>query len=356
MIRALAMAATAMSLLLAGPALAQAPYYQGKQVSVLVGFSPGGGTDLFGRVMADGLSKHLEGKPNVIVQNMPGAGSVVASNYFSNVAARDGSVVLVGTGQLLMRIMLGLDGAKSKVAELEALIASPMGRIAYASTKAGIKTPKDLLKPAEPLTLGVPEVISTIDAVLGLKVLKAEFRPIMGYPGKNETRLALERGEVNVDGQSTPAYLKSSLPIVKAGNAVALFAQGLMDGDKLVRDPAAPDVPTVEEVYAQIHGGPPSGSAWEAYKASVRAVGNGGKILMTHTDAPAAARAALAKAANAMATDKEFLAKAENVLEGYPLNTGEQLRATIAGIMKMDAASIAWLKDVLSRDYQMKFN
>src|SRR5215207_3717912 len=95
-------------------AVAQTPFYQGKTLRVLVGFPPGGGTDLFGRVVADGLSRHLAGKPNVVVQNMPGAGSVVASNFFSNAAPRDGSVVLIGTGQLILRIMLGLDGAKSK--------------------------------------------------------------------------------------------------------------------------------------------------------------------------------------------------------------------------------------------------
>jgi len=53
----------------ANPALAQVPFYQGKQIKVLVGFSPGGGTDLYGRVIADGLSRHIEGKPSVVVQH-----------------------------------------------------------------------------------------------------------------------------------------------------------------------------------------------------------------------------------------------------------------------------------------------
>src|SRR5262249_54569486 len=93
------MAAGAATLVLTavGPVAAQTPFYQGKQLKVLVGFTPGGGTDLFGRVIADGLARSLEGKPTVIVQNMPGAGSVVASNYFVQKAARDGSFVLIGT-------------------------------------------------------------------------------------------------------------------------------------------------------------------------------------------------------------------------------------------------------------------
>src|SRR6266576_2301011 len=99
----------------AAPATAQAPFYQGKQVKVLVGFPPGGGTDLYGRVIADGLARHLEGKPSVVVQNMPGAGSVIAMNNYANKVPRDGATVLIGTGQLLLRILLGLDGARAKI-------------------------------------------------------------------------------------------------------------------------------------------------------------------------------------------------------------------------------------------------
>src|SRR5215467_15168308 len=100
--------------LAASPVAAQAPFFQGKQIKVLVGFPPGGGTDLYGRVIADGLARHVEGKPTVIVQNMPGAGSVVAMNSYVNRVPRDGTTVLIGTGQLLVRLILGLDGARAK--------------------------------------------------------------------------------------------------------------------------------------------------------------------------------------------------------------------------------------------------
>src|SRR5262249_46661629 len=100
--------------LAASPVAAQAPFFQGKQVKVLVGFPPGGGTDLYGRVIADGLARHVQGKSAVIVQNMPGAGSVVAMNNYVNRVPRDGTTVLIGTGQLLVRLTLGLDGAPPK--------------------------------------------------------------------------------------------------------------------------------------------------------------------------------------------------------------------------------------------------
>jgi len=348
--------AIAASLVATSPALAQAPFYQGKQIKVLVGFSPGGGTDLYGRVMADGLARHVEGKPSVVVQNMPGAGSVVAMNSYANKVPRDGTTLLIGTGQLLMRILLGLDGARAKIADFAALIASPMGRITYAAPSTGIKSANDILHPREPLILGVPEVISTIDATLGLTLLKAEFRPVMGYPGKSDIRLALLRGEINVDAQTTPIFEQSVRPMLREGKAVPLFAQGLMDGETLLRDPAAPDIPTVAEVYREIHAADPAGPAWEAYKAAVRAVGNGGKILMIHSDAPPAARDAIRRAVAAMVSDAAFLKQSESVLEGYGLNTGATLEANIAAIGEMQPQSIAWLQELLSRDFRMKFH
>ena len=336
-------------------ASAQTPFYQGKTLRVLVGFPPGGGTDLFGRVVADGLTKHVEGKPSVVVQNMPGAGSVIASNYFSNVAPRDGGTVLIGTGQLLLRILLGLDGTKSRADDFTPIIASPMGRVAIIRKSAGITNPKQLLDPPTPLVLGVPEVIATLDTVLGLKVLDAKFRAVMGYPGKVDTRMALERGEVNLDGQTTPLYREGVMPMVKSGLAEPLFAQGLLDKDKLVRDPAAPEIPTVAEVYEQIHGKPPAGPAWEAYKASVRAFGNGGKILMAHPNLPPAAMAALEQAADAMAHDAEFLARAETVLEGYGLQTGQPLKDSVSAIGQTTPQTVTWLRDLLSNDFNMQF-
>src|SRR5262245_6008772 len=347
---------TAILAVAASPVVAQTPYYQNKQLRVLVGFTPGGGTDLFGRIVAEGLARSIEGKPNVVVQNMPGASSVVAMNYFVQKAPHDGTYVLIASGQSIMRVILGLDGAKAKMSEMRPLVASPMGRITYGSPTTGIKSLKDLMQPKEPLVAGVPEVISSIDMVLGLHLVKAKFRAVFGYPGKAETRLALLRNEVNVDSQATPLFESSVRPVIKEGKALPLFAQGFMEGEQLVRDPAAPDIPTAGEAYREMHGVEPSGPAWEAYKASVRAAGNGGKIMLIHRDVEPAARAALKKAVDTMVKDPEYLKKAESVLEGYGFNTGENLEATIAAMAAMRHEDITWLQELLSRDFRLKFN
>ena len=105
-------AAALMLALGANAGFAQTPFFQNKQLKVLVGFPPGGGTDLYGRVIADGLARHVEGKPAVIVQNMPGAGSLRAVNYLYNVAPKDGATI--GTFARNMPL-IGLLGGNSNV-------------------------------------------------------------------------------------------------------------------------------------------------------------------------------------------------------------------------------------------------
>src|SRR5262245_51402976 len=115
-----------------------------------------------------------------------------------------------------------------------------------------------------------------------------------------------------------------------------------MDGDVLVRDLAARDVPSVGEVSRATQGVEPVRPAWDSYKAVARATSNGGKMLMLHSDAAPAARTALKTAIVAMTREPECLKVAETVLEGYGISTGERLEATIAAIGRMDAASISW--------------
>lgn len=338
------------------PILAQTPFYEGQTITAVVGFSPGGGTDFFGRLVAESLGQHIPGSPNIVVENMPGAGSVLASNYYVDRADRDGSVLLVGTGQLLMRIVLGLEGSTASLADLEPVVAIPMGRVTFGSTAAGIEGPSDLLDPSERLVIGVPEVISTIDAVLGLELLGADYQAIVGYEGKSEAYLGFERGELNLDAQTTPVYLQQPSIAVEEGRAVPLFAQGLLDGEgNLVRDPAVPDIPTVAEVYRDLHGEDPSGPVWEAYKAAVVAIGNGGKILMMHSDAPEEAKEALAEAVESLLADDAFLESAAETAEGYAFTAGAELNAAVQAVANMSDEDIQWLRDFLTENFEMQF-
>jgi tripartite-type tricarboxylate transporter receptor subunit TctC len=94
------------------PAAAQAPNLAGKTVNLIIGFGPGGGYDLWGRVVARHISKHLPGTPTVVPQNMPGAGSLNAANHIYNVAPKDGTAMGIITGAAVLAPITGTAGAR----------------------------------------------------------------------------------------------------------------------------------------------------------------------------------------------------------------------------------------------------
>src|SRR5262245_39491056 len=94
------------------PSLAQAPSLAGKTVTVIIGFGVGGGYDLWGRVVARHLGKHLPGNPTVVPQNMPGAGSFFAANHIYNSAPKDGTTIALITGDAALGPLTGAAGAR----------------------------------------------------------------------------------------------------------------------------------------------------------------------------------------------------------------------------------------------------
>jgi tripartite-type tricarboxylate transporter receptor subunit TctC len=179
------------------PAAAQsvAEFYTGKQISFIVGASNGGGYDTQARLVARHLSKHIPGNPTIIVQNMPGAGSLAAANYIYNVAAKDGSVIA-----LVMRSMLLIKNwnpvsVRFDLASLN-WIGSINSEVAVTAAwhTAPHKSVKDLFEKELIVggTTGVdPETTPRLfNALLGTRI-----KIVNGYPGTTEIILAMERGE-----------------------------------------------------------------------------------------------------------------------------------------------------------------
>ena len=99
-------------------------------------------------------------------------------------------------------------------------------------------------------------------------MLGLDVKAVFGYKGRGAGRVAFEQGEVNIDYQTSTAYIKNVRPLVKQGLAVPLMTWGILDDEgNVVRDPLEPDLPCFPEVYEMVHGKKPSGPAWEAWKA-----------------------------------------------------------------------------------------
>src|SRR5207253_513992 len=129
------------------PAFAQAPSLAGKNVTMIIGFGPGGGYDLWGRMVARHIGRHLPGHPTIVAQNMPGAGSFNAANHIYNVAPKDGTVIgIIATGAVLGPIT-GAPGARfdpTRTTWLGSPITETQVCIANNSPQVKVKTLKDL--------------------------------------------------------------------------------------------------------------------------------------------------------------------------------------------------------------------
>lgn len=223
------------------------PDFKNKTVKIIVGTSTGGGVDLYSRLIAQFLGKHLPGEPSVIVQNMPGGSSVVAANYIYNIAKPDGLTLGALQGGAYFEQILGRETAKFDWSKFT-WIGSPERLEAqlYMRSDSPYKTLDDIRRAAEPPRCGgsgtgatgyfVPKVI---EETLGLK-----FRVVTGYQSGGEIDLAVERGELHCRGYDIGSFIgrEPTRGWFKTG-----FVKSLVQTGKK-RDVRLGDVPTLFEL------------------------------------------------------------------------------------------------------------
>jgi tripartite-type tricarboxylate transporter receptor subunit TctC len=211
-----------------GSAAAQgvADFYRGKTVNFIVGFGPGGGYDLYPRVLARHLSRHIPGNPAVVVQNMDGAGSVRAANYVYAVAPKDGTVVAAVNQNIPMYQLLGGAGAQFEAAKLQWLgsMANSDGVI-YTWHTSGIKTIDDAKQREVPLGAVATQSDSYIFPTIVNALVGTKFKPIPGYTGTGQINIAIERGEVMGRGGTTWASVQSANKAWLDGNKLNILLQ-----------------------------------------------------------------------------------------------------------------------------------
>jgi tripartite-type tricarboxylate transporter receptor subunit TctC len=177
---------------------AEEEFFKGKAITVVVGYSVGGGYDQYARVLARHFGSHIPGNPNVLVQNMPGAASLTAIRYLDANAARDGTVVTIFDPGLITESFASPDVFKVRFSDFQWIGTMLRDiRICYAWGATGIRTWDDMMKRKEFL-IGTTAKGSNayVNGAILRKIFNAPVRQIAGYPGSNEQRLALERGEL----------------------------------------------------------------------------------------------------------------------------------------------------------------
>lgn len=177
---------------------AVADFYRGKNVSIVIGFNPGGGADLFAQFMARHLGNHIPGRPNLIVQHMPGAGGLNAVNHVYNVAPKDGTVISTMTSTILMEPLLGNKNARFDTMEfnwLGQLTRDPPGCVA--SQRSGIKSVEDAREREIIFGGSGPSALSSQHPTALRNIFDYRIRVVTGYTGTASIRQAMETGEAD---------------------------------------------------------------------------------------------------------------------------------------------------------------
>jgi tripartite-type tricarboxylate transporter receptor subunit TctC len=228
----------------AGAATAQsvADFYAGKEITLIVGASAGGGYDTQARLVARHLGKHIPGNPIILVQNMPGAGSLAATNYIYNAAPNDGSVIALVQRSILLIKNWSPQSVRFDLARLNWIgsINSEVG-VAAAWHTTPHKSAKDLFEKeliVGGVAAGDPETTPRLlNALLGTK-----FKIINGYPGTTEIILAMEKGELQGIADWSWSSLKAARPDwLRDGKITLLMQIGLNKEPELGNLPFALD-------------------------------------------------------------------------------------------------------------------
>src|SRR5436190_5072584 len=211
------------SLLAAGSAFSQSveEFYKGKTIRLIVGYSAGGGHDLNARMLAKHIGKYIPGKPNVVVENMPGASSMKSVQYLDNGAPTDGTVITAFSSGLVTESLTRPDHIPVKLTNFSWLGSlSQEVRVCYLRADMGIKNFKEAINSKE-IIFGQtgPGSASYIDANILKDIFGVKLKVILGYPGGSEKKIAVERKEL--DGDCTSF---STVPIewVKEGKVIII--------------------------------------------------------------------------------------------------------------------------------------
>lgn len=212
----------------AQPAAAQAPeqFFKGKTVNLVIGFTAGGNYDLYARLLAEFIGKHIPGQPQVIVQNRPGAGSLNAATYVVSVQPADGLTIAMTANALPLDQLL--EGDKAKVDMKKVRWLGNLVELTSAATvwhTAPVKTLDDMKKTEVVFGSTGPSGETYVVPVVMNDVLGTKIRMVTGYPGINEVMLAVERGEIHgrsgswSNVQQKPDWIaeKKIIPLMQIG-------------------------------------------------------------------------------------------------------------------------------------------
>ncbi|PMN62076.1 Bug family tripartite tricarboxylate transporter substrate binding protein [Enterovibrio norvegicus] len=350
-----------MSALIALPstALADDVSFKGKRVEFTIPYKEGGGTDTWGRFYAPLLSEALPGNPVVVVKNIPGGGSTKGANQFARKARDNGLNIFASSASTQYPYLLKDGRVRYDYTQWDVVLASPTGGVVYVSPSTGITNVEELLaKKGEVKFKYASQGATSIDLVplLGMELLGLDVQAVFGMKGRGAGRLAFERGEVNIDSQTSSSFLKKVTPLVEEGKAIPLFSFGVLDKDgKLQRDPNFPDIPHFAEVYETFYPNQEPTQGFDVWRSFFVAGFAAQKMVFLPKSTPEDIVTAWRESATNLVNAPGFKEKSNKVLGDYPQLTGEAAQKALQAALQLDESNLQWVRNWLTEKYNTKF-
>ena len=322
---------------------AQVPYYQGKTIRIVVGYPAGSAHDLWARMIASQLTKHIPGNPGTVVQNMPGAGSMTATNYIYGVAKPDGQTLGVNNAALYFEQLLKKKEVQFDWPRLSWIgSTTPTSPLLYMWANTPYKTIHDVRAAAVAPKCGVTGTGNTGYYLPKLleQAIGAKFQLVTGYQGGADIELAVERGEVHCRAFTVQVFFgREPFHTWRSKNQVRVLVQG---GRK--RDARLPDTPLFTELMEQY-------KASEAHRRLVQVMLGSGEFGSAPMFGPPGIpseqirvlRAAYAKAL----ASPDLITEAKKSGLEPALITGEEIEALAREVLSQPADIVASMKKVM---------
>jgi tripartite-type tricarboxylate transporter receptor subunit TctC len=314
------------------PALAQESFYKGKALTVVIGYSPGGGYDSYGRLLARHINRHIDGRPDVIVQNLPGAGSLNAVRQLDATQPKDGTYLTAFNPALILESLVDPNRINvnfSNVTWIGSM--APEVRVCYAWGTTGIKTWDDLVARKETVFGSTAKgTANYMNVSLLRKVFDIKVRHVLGFPGSAEQKLALERGELDAvcgSWSSLPAEWIAQKKI----NPIVSFSPSRESG-----------MPTDIPYAGQFAKTPEQKEVLDIFAASSEI----GRPFIMAKAVPEDRVRMIRKAFDASLDDAQLLADAKKLNLPIQAMKGEEAAKIIAQVYQAKPASIARVREI----------
>jgi tripartite-type tricarboxylate transporter receptor subunit TctC len=316
---------------------AQEPFYQGKTIRLIVGLAPGGGYDLYSRVIARQMGKHIPGNPTIVVENMTGAGSVIAANYMYRAAKPDGLTIGHILGGLFLQQLLGNPAIEFDGRKFEYIGVPAQDHFLIGLSKAtGITSFENWMASKKAVKLGgvapggaTDDVPKVLEATLGLPV-----KVVTGYKGTGPVRLAFDAGEVDGVCNAWESFKSTWRKQLDSGDVILVLQATVKAHPELPNIPVAFDFLKSEE-------------AKKLFQVVTRVHGPSARPYFLPPGTPKERAQVLRKAYMDTMKDPEFLADAKKAKLDLNPDDGTGLERNVKEIFDLEPGLVAKLKEIL---------